>query len=137
MNAALQCLSNTYELTEFFLYKYIPTNDNNKIMANTYYNLLLNLWDVEKNSSSYSPDSFKEVLSKENPLFAGIAANDSKDLINFLIGRFHEELNEANNSTDDNNNNTIQQDQTNEQITLKYFIESFKKKNNQLKKSFI
>ena len=32
-------------------------------------------------------------MSKENPLFAGIQANDSKDLINFLLERFHQELN--------------------------------------------
>ena len=64
-------------------------------MANVYYKLLLNLWDINKNNKSYSPYEFKEVLSKENPLFAGIAANDSKDLINFLIERFHQELNES------------------------------------------
>ena len=91
MNSTLQCLSNTNKLTEYFLTKY--KQSPNRIMANVYYKLLLNLWDINKNNKSYSPYEFKEVLSKENPLFAGIAANDSKDLINFLLERIHTELN--------------------------------------------
>ena len=64
-------------------------------MSNEYYRVLKHLWDVNSTNKSYSPNSFKEVLSKENPLFAGIQANDSKDLINFLLERFHQELNLA------------------------------------------
>ena len=92
MNATLQCLSNTKKLTDFFL-KNFKNDDPKKIMSNEYYKVIKNLWKRENNKMSYSPNSFKEVLSKENPLFAGIAANDSKDLINFLIERFHQELN--------------------------------------------
>ena len=67
MNATLECLSNTKELTEYFLtnYKKAP----NKKMANEYYEVLKNLWNVDSDALSYSPYSFKEVLSKENPLF--------------------------------------------------------------------
>ena len=97
MNATLQCLSNTDELTKYFLnrYKYEP-NNNNKIMANEFYIVIRNLWDINNNKKSFSPDDFKEKLSQENPLFAGIAANDSKDLINFLLERLHSELNVIN-----------------------------------------
>ena len=129
MNSTLQCLSNTNKLTEYFLGKY--KQNPNRIMANVYHKLLLNLWNREKNNKPYSPYEFKEVLSKENPLFAGIAANDSKDLINFLIERFHQELNEvkANNSKN-NNNNITAQDQTNEQFMLNTFLQEFKEKFN-------
>ena len=126
MNATLQCLSNTQKLTKYFLNKYIEKHDN--IMANEYYKLLIHLWDIKNNNSSYSPNSFKEVLSKENPLFAGIAANDSKDLINFLLERFHQELNESNQSNI--NNNMLQDDQSNEQVMLKLFLQDFKEKFN-------
>ena len=52
---------------------------------------LLKIYGTQKkNNKSYSPNSFKEVLSKENPLFEGVAANDSKDLFNFLLERFHQ-----------------------------------------------
>ena len=101
-------------------------------MANEYYEVLKNLWNVNSNSVSYSPYSFKEVLSKENPLFAGIAANDSKDLINFLIERLHIELNVA--KIEDmnkiNNNEFYQSDQTNELSLLKEFLEDYTKKFN-------
>ena len=129
MNATLQCLSNTRELTEFFL-KFYNKKQNN-IMANEYYKLMLNLWNKEKNNSPYSPYSFKEALSKENPLFAGIAANDSKDLINFLLERFHVELNNINTNNENVINYTItQQDQLNEQKMLNLFLKEFKEKFN-------
>ena len=114
MNATLQCLSNTKKLTEFFLYTFKNIAPD-KIMSNEYYKVLLNL---------YSPYSFKETLSKENPLFAGIQANDSKDLINFLIERFHQELNINDNKK--NINIIANPDQTNEQMMLNSFLQEFK-----------
>ena len=129
MNSTLQCLSNTKKLTEYFLTKY--KQNPKRIMANVYHKLLLNLWNREKNNKPYSPYEFKEVLSKENPLFAGIAANDSKDLINFLIERFHQELNEVKeNNNVNNNNNLTAQNQTNEQFMLNTFLQEFKEKFN-------
>ena len=128
MNSTLQCLSNTNKLTEYFLTKY--KQNTNRIMSNVYYKLLLNLWDINKNNKSYSPNEFKEVLSKENPLFAGIAANDSKDLINFLIERFHQELNEVKIKIGNTNDNINIQDQTNEQLMLNSFIKEFGEKYN-------
>ena len=128
MNATLQCLSNTKTLTEYFLTNY--RKDSKKIMANEYYKVLKNLWDVDSIQKSYSPTSFKEVLSQENPLFAGIAANDSKDLINFLIERLHQELNNININNINNNIIIQQEDQTNELLMLKLFIEEFNQKFN-------
>ena len=37
-----------------------------------------------------------------NPLFNGIAANDAKDLVNFIIMQLHDELNKANINKTDN-----------------------------------
>ena len=129
MNATLQCLSNSKKLTEYFLDNYQISS--NKVMANEFYKVLFNLWKRENNNKSYSPNSFKEVLSKENPLFQGIAANDSKDLINFLLERFHKELNVMNININNINNNMINtQDQTNEPSMLGLFLEEFKEKYN-------
>ena len=131
MNATLQSLSNSKQLTEYFLNTY--KENPKRIMSNEYYKVIKNLWDVNINNNSYSPYSFKEVLSKENPLFAGIAANDSKDLINFLLERFHQELNIIN-QNDNNNiiniNGFAQIDQTNELAMLKYFLEEYTQKFN-------
>ena len=97
MNATLECLSNINELTKYFLDEYtFDPNDKNKVMSNEYYEVIKNLWNEKNNNGSYSPTNFKNVLSIENPLFAGYAANDSKDLINFLIERLHTELNKSN-----------------------------------------
>ena len=94
MNATLQCLSNTTLLTDYFLetYKYDPEEED-KIISNEYYNLIKNLWNKENDKKSYSPNSFKEVLEKENPLLKGEAENEPKELIKFLFERFHQELN--------------------------------------------
>ena len=130
MNATLQCLSNSKKLTEYFLEQF--KKDTNKIMTNEYYEVLKNLWNVDSKEKAYSPNSFKEVLSKENPLFAGVAANDSKDLINFLLERFHQELNiiNANNNLNNNNSNFNQPDQTNEIAMLGEFLQEYVQKFN-------
>ena len=65
-----------------------------------------------------------------NPLFQGIAANDSKDLVNFIIMTLHEELNEANNNIPNNNNIFI--DQRDQQLVYNMFINNFKAKNNSI-----
>ena len=128
MNATLQCLSNTGTLTDYFLKTFrLDENDKNKVMVNAYYKVIKNLWDPEKNNIPYSPYSFKEVLSKENTLFEGIAAKDSKDLINFLLERFHQELNVMKNNI---NNNNIINDYTNENLMLKNFVTEFKENYN-------
>ena len=123
MNASLQCFSNTKELTTFFLTKYKEKDKKAQLMSHEYHKLIKHLWDEENNKKPYSPTSFKEVLSQENPLFAGIAANDSKDLINFLIERLHNELNVVSENKVDENWNQI--NQANEKEVLNTFIKEF------------
>ena len=122
MNATLQSLSNTNLFTEFFLTKYhYNSNDKNKKMSNEMYKVLINLWSDTKKKGDYPPYDFKKALSEENPLFAGVQANDSKDLINFLIERFHQEMNlPSPNQININNVN-----QMNEMETLNAFIKEY------------
>ena len=136
MNATLQCLSNTTKLREYFLkiFKY-DFNNKNRIMSNEFYIVVKNLWDKNNTNKSFSPYSFKEKLSQENPLFQGIQANDSKDLINFLLERIHLELNEPikeENNTKINNYVINQNDQLNEGKMLNIFINEFKNKYNSI-----
>ena len=124
MNATLQALSNTKSLTDFFLTKFkFDANAYNKKMANEYYKVLTNLWSDEKKNGDYPPYDFKQAISEENPLFAGIQANDSKDLINFLLERFHQELNYAKKSNNDNE--IVNVNQMDEMQTLKVFISDY------------
>jgi len=134
MNATLQCLFYTSELTNYFLnqFKYNP-NDKSKLISNEYYKVVYNLWERSNNNKSYSPDSFKIVLSQENTLFAGVTANDSKDLINFLLERLHNELNIVNKNNNSTNNNVINQnDQLNEEKIFSIFLNEFKEKYNSI-----
>ena len=99
MNATLQCLANIKNLTNYFLnpakQQKILLNINKYKLTNAYLEVLKNLW---KNNSIkfYSPHNFKNVISEMNSLFAGIQANDSKDLVLFLLETMHNELNKAN-----------------------------------------
>jgi len=138
MNATLQCLSNTDELTEFFLnkFKYEP-NDKNKIISNEYYNVIKNLWNRNNDNKSFSAKEFKEALIRENPLFSGIGTNASKDLINFILERIHIELNDIKIENKIKKNNYMtskfdQNNQFNEQAMLNIFTKDFKKEYNSI-----
>ena len=133
MNATLQALSNTSKLTEFFLtkYKYEPNNNNKKI-SNELYKVLTNLWDDNKKKGDYPPNDFKEVLSKENPLFAGIQPNDSKDLINFLLERLHQENNNPSQPNNQISNSLSNVNQLNEIETLTAFLQDYFSSNNSI-----
>ena len=123
MNATLQSLSNVKELSHYFLTKYTP-NDANKKLSNEYCTVVKNLWDRQNNGRAFSPDSFKNTLSQMNPLFAGIAANDSKDLINFILETLHNELNKPTGKI--NNYMLTPDDQKNEQRMFNLFSEEMK-----------
>ena len=56
--------------------------------------VFFNLWKVLSHRQ-YVPKNFKEVISEMNPLFKGIAVNDPKDLILFLLETIHKELNKV------------------------------------------
>ena len=133
MNATLQSLSNTNLFTEFFLNKYhYNSKDKNKKLSNEMYKVLINLWSDTKKKGDYPPYDFKKALSEENPLFAGVQANDSKDLINFLLERFHQELNTPKIIEDKNSDKITNVNQMDEQQTLKAFIDDYSNSNNSI-----
>ena len=92
MNATLQCLCNIPALQNFFLYDNNLYQKPNAYLSKAFGDVMRNLYDRNKNKMSYSPTHFKDVIGEMNPLFKGVAANDSKDLILFLLEKMHEEL---------------------------------------------
>ena len=96
MNATLQCLAHVKKLTRYLLkperIQNIQKNHLKCKLTNSYLVVLINLWQ-NINIKNYSPDNFKQIISDMNPLFKGIQANDSKDLILFLLETMHNELN--------------------------------------------
>ena len=99
--------------------------DDNKKISNEYYLLLKHLWSSKVKKNYYEPNNFKKVLSEENPLFSGINANDSKDLLNFLLERMHKELNIKLENKKDKNYEISIQAQLNEELIKQMFFEEF------------
>jgi ubiquitin C-terminal hydrolase len=98
LNSAIQCLSNTRALTEFFCQKCHEV-DLNKVnvlgtrgqLAKEYANLMRNLWVSKK--SSYQPRSFMKAIAKHNTTFAGNRQQDSQELLSILLACLSEDLN--------------------------------------------
>ena len=139
MNATLQCFYHVEKLTEYLIKKKYK-NDNINIKPNSityaYINLVNELYD--KNGKEYiEPYEFKDILSKNNLLFKGIAANDSKDLILYLEQVLHEELKIKKNLENEfyfNKDSRI--DQTDENSILSYFVKDFSKETSIIKDIF-
>jgi len=134
MNATLQCFCHIEKFVNYFKYSknVISKVRNNKNDLTSSFKLLIeNLWpnnyDESYPKKYYAPEEFKNKISKMNPLFEGIAANDAKDLVNFIIMTLHQELNKAKKS--DNNNNNINLDQRNHQIMFNNFAQNFSLEN--------
>ena len=135
MNATLQCLSHTLKLTNYFLNpknEEVITLPKNKF-SKSFLEVIKRLWikEYNYNKSSYSPYDFKNIISQMNPLFQGIAANDAKDLVNFILQELHSELNLIKYNIDNNSNkskNYININQRDEHFMFQNFIEEFKQK---------
>ena len=119
MNATLQCFCHIEKFVNFFKYSQqvnsmVRNNKNN--LTSSFKLLIEKLWpnnyDESYSQKYYAPEEFKNKISQMNPLFEGIAANDAKDLIYFIIMTLHQELNKAKKS--DNNNNNTNLDQRNQ-----------------------
>ena len=128
MNATLQCLAHIEKLTKYFLKPKIITqltsNSFKYKLSQEYLKVIQNLW-TNKNCDYFSPINFKERISQMNPLFAGIQANDSKDLVLFLLETMHNELNEAKKNYQPNQNiNQYNYEQT-FQLFSQYFTNNY------------
>jgi ubiquitin carboxyl-terminal hydrolase 4/11/15 len=73
MNTSIQCISNCWELTNYFLKNHYKTDINEKnpigtkgILARAYANMLKNIWYGEK--SVYSPWNFKRAIANFQPM---------------------------------------------------------------------
>ena len=112
MNATLQCFYHVKGLSENLI------NDNkinsNLKLTSCYKNLVEelagcknrnkffigknNFVEDERLKDSIKPSKFKDLISDMNPLFKGVQANDSKDLIIFLLETMDKELTLRNNN---------------------------------------
>ena len=117
MNSTLQCFCHIDKLVNYFKYNSglnkTKQNKEKYRLSLSFKELVDNLWPDERDPTQkdYPPNDFKETISDMNPLFKGIAANDAKDLVNFIVMTLHIELcddenNQIEQMTQINNNNT-------------------------------
>ena len=129
MNATLQCLCHVTSLKKYFQNRLINKEINNKNapLSKSFSKLLNILWN-ETYETYYAPHDFKNLISNLNPLFRGIQANDSKDLIIFIYETLHNELNNPN--TNNNYLNNI--NNQNIPAELKLFRQNYFSQNNSI-----
>lgn len=100
MNSSIQCLSNSLELTTYFLTKQYEKeiNKSNPLglggkLAKAWYNLLHEFW-VE-NTRVGDAREFKSTISKRAHQFSGYSQHDSHELITFFLDTLNEDLNKT------------------------------------------
>ncbi|XP_018417101.1 PREDICTED: ubiquitin carboxyl-terminal hydrolase 15 isoform X3 [Nanorana parkeri] len=98
MNSAIQCLSNTPPLTEYFLndkYQDELNLDNPLGMrgeiAKSYAELIKQMWSGKY--SYVTPRAFKTQVGRFAPQFSGYQQQDCQELLAFLLDGLHEDLN--------------------------------------------
>jgi len=134
MNSALQCLSQTKDLTYYFLNeknkdKLINNNialenKNDNQLSPNYLELIQKLWEID-GPKSFSPKTFMNTVEKMNPLFMQGQAGDDKDFIIFILEQLHKELKKSNNITNSNENQSL--NQYDKYSAFNYFLNDFKK----------
>ena len=157
MNATLQCLLHVNTLFSYFRNKYhleienlqklndsVPTKgkislaffeiinsickaENNKF-SNYYGSSTSDISNISSFDNSVSPDKFQKTVGMYNPQFKNLEANDSKDLILYLLQMMHQELNYYTKNSSLN----AYPNQYDRQQTFQAFIRSYEATNNSI-----
>ena len=109
LNTAIQCLSNCWELTNYFLreeYKK-DINRTNPIgtqgkLCEAYYDIIKKLWFGKE--KYYIPKEFIKKIKEINDIYSDNIQQDTQEFLNFLINGFHDDLNKVINIPYNNNN---------------------------------
>ena len=99
MNSSIQCLSNTYELTRYFIEKRYKSLINREYknplgtegrLVQAWAKLISEMW--VNNSQVVRPDLFKRILGQYNVTFEGYGQHDSQECINTILDFMSEDL---------------------------------------------
>ena len=100
LNSSLQCLSHIKRLTTHFLtdrYKEDLNRENwqgtKGVLVEEIASIMKDLWF--RQDASISPMSFKKLLGRLKPEWAGFGQQDSQEVLNYFLDMMHEDLNRS------------------------------------------
>ena len=103
LNSVIQCLSNTIDLTKYFLFDYYQQEMNmgNKLgsfglLATSYSQLINELW-IEKTCDPINPKEFLNKVKKEMKLLSNHQQQDAHEFLSLFLDLLHEDINRINN----------------------------------------
>ena len=96
INSALQCLSNCFQFTKYFLSNLFIDDSNNCGKISKYYKKFLkNLW--KKNLEKINADIFRDIFIIHNEKrYTGFGQNDPSEFLFFFLEKLHLDLNRVN-----------------------------------------
>ena len=102
LNSALQVLSNTEDLTKYFLKKYFQTEINNGsslgskgFISLEYYKFINQMWN--ERSKKFCPKDFRINFCRATHLFLNSEQQDSQEFLLAVLDNLHEDLNRITN----------------------------------------
>lgn len=135
MNSAIQCLSNTSPLTDYFLRNYHlrELNKTNPIgyhgnVARGFGKTVKKLWIPNSNGklpSIYNPTSFQKVIARCNGTLGDGQQHDAQEFLTFLMNGLHEDLNRIKNKKYEANPEGDMSDE----VKAKLFWEAYLRRN--------
>ena len=101
LNSVIQCLSNTEDLTKYFLLNYYQQQMNmaNKLgafgqFAEKYSNLIKSLWnDLNYPPKTINPQLFVNLIRKQFPNFLPNVQQDAHEFLSLFLDTLHEDIN--------------------------------------------
>ena len=102
LNSALQCLSNTEDLTKYFLKQYFKREINNGsslgskgYISGEYYKLIDLMWN--QSIRQFCPKEFRIKFCRKTQLFLNSEQQDSQEFLLAVLDNLHEDLNRITN----------------------------------------
>ena len=136
MNAVIQSLSNILIISNKLLEKFKKNefSIDSQPLTCAYSCLLFELFYPKENEKYISPNLFKDIIGELNPLFRGMHAADAKDLIFFMLEKFHQELTDNNNKKSTPQMDFAQQEKNsqNEILMLQLIYNDYGLRNNSI-----
>ncbi|XP_050522662.1 ubiquitin carboxyl-terminal hydrolase 15-like isoform X2 [Daktulosphaira vitifoliae] len=100
MNCILQCLSNTEDLTKYFINIYnnvVNLKSRTKgLVAKEFKNVIFNLWS--QSSRSFQCQLFKDTIGQFKDMFKHYDQQDSHEFLTILLDWLHDDLNQPENN---------------------------------------